>query len=157
MLVFKSTGRRPFSKIWFDFNVVQLYNVSMSDIVIDASCVLSVLLNHEDGQDVIAKVGDSQLVAPACLPYEIGNAVSKLIKRGVLSVVDGAEVYHEYARIPVRLVEPDITASIVIAGETDSYAYDCYYLNVAEQMSLPLFTYDEKMKDTAVTRGIQCL
>lgn len=83
--------------------------------------------------------------------------MSKLIKRGVLSVVDGAEVYHEYARIPVRLVEPDITASIVIAGETDSYAYDCYYLNVAEQMSLPLFTYDEKMKDTAVTRGIQCL
>ena len=50
-----------------------------------------------------------------------------------------------------------IPNSIVIAGEADSYAYDCYYLNIASQMVLPLFTYDDKMKKTAEERGIKCL
>lgn len=129
----------------------------MSDIVIDASCVLSYLLNQEGCDNVVSTVGENQLVAPSCLPYEIGNAVSKLIKRKLISIFEGVSVYHEFSRIPIRLVEPDISNSIVIAGESDSYAYDCYYLNIASQMVLPLFTFDDKMKETAEKRGIKCL
>ena len=70
---------------------------------------------------------------------------------------EGVSVFHEFVRIPIRLIEPDIPNSIVIAGEADSYAYDCYYLNIASQMVLPLFTYDDKMKKTAEKRGIKCL
>lgn len=129
----------------------------MSDIVIDASCVLSYLLNQGGSESVVSTIGENQLVAPSCLPYEIGNAVSKLIKRKLISIYEGVSVYHEFARIPIRLIEPDISNSIVIAGESDSYAYDCYYLNVASQMVLPLFTFDDKMKETAEKRGIKCL
>jgi len=129
----------------------------MSDIVIDASCVLSFLLNEEGSEDVVSVVGNNQLVAPSCLPFEIGNAVSKLIKRKLISVYEGVSIYHEFARIPIRLIEPDIPDSLIIAGESESYAYDCYYVNVAAQMLLPLFTYDEKMKNTAENRGIKCL
>ncbi len=129
----------------------------MSDIVIDASCVLSYLLNQEGSDDVVSIVGENRLVAPSCLPFEIGNAISKLIKRNLISVYEGVSVYHEFARIPIRLIEPDIPNSIVIAGESESYAYDCYYLNIASQMVLPLFTYDDKMKETAEKRGIKCL
>ncbi len=129
----------------------------MSDIVIDASCVLSYLLNQEGSDDVVSIVGENRLVAPSCLPFEIGNAINKLIKRNLISVYEGVSVYHEFARIPIRLIEPDIPNSIVIAGESESYAYDCYYLNIASQMVLPLFTYDDKMKETAGKRGIKCL
>ncbi|MCQ2613911.1 MAG: type II toxin-antitoxin system VapC family toxin [Treponemataceae bacterium] len=129
----------------------------MSDIVIDASCVLSYLLNQEGSEIVVKKVGNNQLIAPTCLPFEIGNAVSKLIKRKFISIFEGVAVYHQFVKIPIRLVDPDIPNSIVIAGETDSYAYDSYYLNVASQMALPLFSFDEKMNDTAKNRGIKCL
>jgi len=129
----------------------------MSDIVIDASCVLSFLLNQDGSENVVSIVGENQLVAPSCLPFEIGNAISKLMKRKLISVYQGVSVFHEFARIPIRLIEPDIPNSIVIAGETESYAYDCYYLNIASQMLLPLFTYDDKMKETAEKRGIKCL
>ena len=129
----------------------------MSDIVIDASCVLSFLLNQDGSENVVSIVGMNKLVAPSCLPFEIGNAISKLIKRKIISVYEGVSVFHEFARIPIRLIEPDIPNSIVIAGEADSYAYDCYYLNIASQMVLPLFTYDDKMKETAEKRGIKCL
>ena len=129
----------------------------MSDIVINSSCVLSFLLNQEGSKKVVSIVGENQLVAPSYLPFEIGNAISKLIKRKLISVYEGVSVFHEFARIPIRLIEPDIPNSIVIAGESESYAYDCYYLNIASQMVLPLFTYDDKMKETAEKRGIKCL
>ena len=129
----------------------------MTDIVIDASCILEFLLNQQGKNLVVEKVSDNGLVSPACLPYEVGNAVSKLIKRKLLSVFDGAAVYHEFSRIPIRLVEPDITNAIVIAGETESYAYDAYYISVAKQLSLPLFSMDSGMQTNAVKQGVVCL
>ena len=129
----------------------------MKDIVIDASCILEFLLNQNAKNLVIEKVGSSQLVAPQCLPYEVGNAVSKLIKRKLISIVDGVAVYHEFARIPLRLIEPDIPEAIVIAGNTDSYAYDSYYISVAKRLNMPLFTLDDKMKQNADSQGVVCL
>ena len=129
----------------------------MKDIVIDASCILEFLLNQDAKNLVVQKVGSSQLVAPQCLPYEVGNAVSKLIKRKLISIVDGVAVYHEFARIPIRFVEPDIPDSIVIAGNTESYAYASYYISVAKRLNMPLFTLDEKMKDAADSQGVVCL
>ena len=129
----------------------------MKDILIDASCILEFLLNQEVKNQIVQKVGSAQLVAPQCLQYEIGNAVSKLIKRNKISIVDGVAVYHEFARIPLRLVEPDISESIVIAGNTDSYAYDAYYISAAKRFNLPLFTLDEKMKENAASQGVVCL
>ncbi len=122
----------------------------MKDIVIDASCILEFLLNQESKNLVVEKVGNYQLVAPQCIPYEIGNAVSKLMKRKLISIFDGVAVYHEFSRIPLRLVEPDIPDSIMIAGNTESYAYDSYYISVAKRLGMPLFTLDEGMKKNAV-------
>ena len=129
----------------------------MKDIVIDASCILEFILNQNAKNLVIEKVGSSQLVAPQCLPYEVGNAVSKLIKRKLISIVDGVAVYHEFARIPLRLIEPDIPEAIVIASNTDSYAYDSYYISVAKRLNMPLFTLDDKMKENAGSQGVVCL
>jgi predicted nucleic acid-binding protein len=129
----------------------------MDDIVIDASCVLEFLLNQESKDYVVQKVGERSLVAPQCMPYEIGNAVSKLMKRKLISIVDGVAVYHEFARIPVRFVEPDIPDSILIAGNTDSYAYDSYYISVAKRLGMPLFTLDDTMKSNAQKQGVSCL
>ena len=129
----------------------------MKDIVIDASCILEFLLNQESKNLVVEKVGNYQLVAPQCIPYEIGNAVSKLMKRKLISIFDGVAVYHEFSRIPLRLVEPDIPDSIMIAGNTESYAYDAYYISVAKQLALPLFSMDSGMQTNAVKQGVVCL
>ena len=129
----------------------------MNELVIDASCILEFLLNQTNKDSVVKTVGTARLVAPSCLPFEIGNAISKLIKRKLISIYDGVSVYHEFARIPMRMMEPDIPNSIVIAGETESYAYDSYYISLAKQLSLPLYTMDETMKTNAVSRGVTCL
>ena len=129
----------------------------MNNIVIDASCILAFLLNQDD-TNLIAKTTENKiLIAPSCLPFEIGNALSKLIKRNLLSTTEAILVLHEFYKIPIRLLEPDIANSVVIAAESNSYAYEAYYLNIANQLSEPLFTLDEKMKSTALERGIKCL
>ena len=129
----------------------------MKDIVIDASCILEFLLNQEAKNQIVQKVGSAQLVAPQCLQYEIGNALSKLIKRKLISIVDGVAVYHEFVRIPIRFVEPDIPDSIVIAGNTESYAYVSYYISVAKRLNMPLFTLDETLIKNANSQGVVCL
>lgn len=129
----------------------------MKSIVIDASCILAFLLSQDD-TNLVAKTTENKiLIAPSCLPFEIGNALSKLIKRDLLSTTEAILVLHEFYKIPIRLLEPDIANSVVIATESNSYAYDAYYLNIANQLSEPLFTLDEKMKSTALERGIKCL
>lgn len=129
----------------------------MKTIVIDASCILAFLLNQDDN-DLVAKTTEKKiLIAPTCLPFEIGNALSKMVKRNLLTTTEAILVLHEFYKIPIRLLEPDIANSLIIAAESNSYAYDAYYLNIANQLSEPLFTLDEKMKSTALERGIKCL
>lgn len=129
----------------------------MNELVIDASCILEFLLNQKNKDSVVKTVGLARLVAPSCLPFEIGNAISKLVKRKLISIFDGVSVYHEFVKIPIRLMETDIPNAIVIAEETESYAYDSYYISLAKQLSLPLYTIDETMKTNAVSRGLICL
>lgn len=129
----------------------------MKEIVIDASCILEFLLNQESKDFVTQKVGSLNLIAPQCLPYEVGNAVSKLMKRKLITIFEGTAVYHEFVRIPFRFVEPDIPEALMIAGNTNSYAYDAYYINVAKRLGLPLFTLDENMKSNAQLQGVTCL
>ena len=110
---------------------------------------MAFLLNQDDN-NLVAKTTEKKiLIAPTCLPFEIGNALSKMIKRNLLSTTEAILVLHEFYKIPIRLLEPDIANSVVIAAESNSYAYDAYYLNIANQLSEPLFTLDEKMKSYA--------
>lgn len=129
----------------------------MSEIVIDSSCILDFLLNQQ-GKEIVQKtVGNSRLIAPDCLPCEIGDAINRLVKKELISVADGVSVYHEFARIPIRFIEPDISNSIVIAGQTGCNAYKAYYISLAKQYSLSLFTMNEDMKNAAISWGVTCL
>ena len=129
----------------------------MNEIVIDSSCILDFLLNQKRKELVFKTVGNSRLVGPDCLPCEIGNSISRLIKKKLISVTDGVSIYHEFARIPIRFIEADISNSIVIAGETGCTAYQAYYISLAKQLALSLFTMNEDMKNAAVLRGVTCL
>ena len=129
----------------------------MHEIVIDSSCILEFLLNQKSKEIVQKTVGSSRLVAPDCLPCQIGDAINKLIKKEIFSIADGVSVYHEFARIPFRFIEADISNSIVIAGEAGCTAYHAYYISLAKQLALPLFTMNEDMKKAAISRGVTCL
>ena len=127
------------------------------NVIVDASAILAVLLDEERKDVVIQATQGAVLVAPSCLEYEIGNALTALIKRDRIQISDAVKTYIEFCKIPIRFESPDIPSSIIIAGKNNMYAYDAYYLSCSERMNLPLLTLDNNLKKIAEERGVICL
>lgn len=127
------------------------------DILIDASCVMAILAEEPEREQVIEKTEGATLVSAACLPYEIGNALSARVKRHLADDKVAVAAYKEFERIPVRLLEVDVKKAVQIAAEENHYAYDAYYIACALDKGLPLLTLDGGMLEIAKKRGVKCL
>lgn len=125
------------------------------EMIIDASAILAVLLNEPERDGINKMTTGASLAAPACLEFEIGNALSALMKRNAISIPQAVSVYHEFCKIPVRELPVNIPTSLVVSGEENIYAYDAYYLTCAEQMRLPMLTLDKRLAAVSAKRGIQ--
>jgi len=102
------------------------------DIVADTNIFLAVALNEPDRDRIITLTADASALAPEILPYEIGNALSAMVKRRQISQSEALEAEKSVGRIPVRLVPTDIHSSLQIALDQDIYAYAAYFLQCAQ-------------------------
>ena len=59
--------------------------------------------------------------------------------------------------IPTRLENIHIFAALEIACDFNIYAYDAYYLELAQRLNLPLLTIDNQMKEVAKSLNIKLL
>ena len=91
------------------------------------------------------------------MPYEVGNALSAMIKRKRLTKAQAIKAQKIIDKIPVRLVTANLHESLVLAIEHNIYAYDAYFLNCALTYACPLITLDERMKAVALDLGIDVL
>ncbi len=89
------------------------------------------------------------LVAPGVLPFEIGNALSELLKKGKLDTNDVINVWDAVQAIPVELRQIDIRESLKIASRFNIYAYDAYFIECALSLRCSLITLDRQMKMVA--------
>lgn len=127
------------------------------DIAADTNIFLSVALNEPERGQIIKLTTDASISAPEILPYEVGNALSAMVKRKRLTMAEALKAHKAVNLIPVRLVGVDILASFKIAAEHGIYAYDAYFLQCARVYSLPLLTLDKRMKQVAEDLGLQVL
>ena len=127
------------------------------DVIIDASCVMSVLLGEDESAEVREKMRGKRLVSAACLPYEVGNSITAAVKRHRVSAEVADEMYREFQKLPVRLIDTDIEKAVRIAAEENHYAYDAYYIACALDKGFPLYTFDDGMLEIAKKRGVKCL
>ena len=127
------------------------------DVVADTNIFLAVALNEPEKDRIIELTIDVAAMAPEILPYEIGNALSAMVKRRKLSVVQALDAQRATGRIPVRLVGVDVRTSLQLAMENNIYAYDAYFLQCARGFSHPLLTLDRRMKQVASKLGVKVL
>lgn len=127
------------------------------DLIADTNIFLAVALNEAAKDEIVRLTIDASISAPEILPYEVGNALSALLKRKKLTQSEALTVLKVVNRVPVRLVSADIQASLTIAAEYDIYAYDAYFLQCAMAYSYPLLTQDKRMRKVAKELGIQVL
>ena len=97
------------------------------------------------------------LVAPEVLPFEIGNALTTMMKKNALKTDEVVFAWDMVQHIPVELRRIDIRAALNIATECNIYAYDAYFLECALNLRSPLLTLDRRMKEIAQKIGIQVM
>ncbi len=122
--------------------------------VIDSSAIIAVLLSEPERAMLVRITRGTELVAPASVHWEIGNALSAGLKRRRLTLAQGQRALTAYAAIPIRFVDVDLALSLELAAEHGIYAYDAYLLTCALQQRAPLLTLDAGLVRTANTLGI---
>ena len=115
----------------------------------DTNTFLAVALNEPEKAWLVDVTEGGELAAPAILPYEVGNALSALVKRKGIRPEQAAEVWDIISSIPVELIEVDIRAGMLLAVRFGIYAYDAYFLQSALQLRCPLLTLDQGMHRVA--------
>ncbi len=127
------------------------------DITIDTSAVLAVCFNEPSKPSLISLSKGANLLAPASVHWEVGNALSAMLKRGRIQQNQANACLHSYQEIPIKLVEVDLEQALAIAAKFRMYAYDAYLLACAIQHHTPLLTLDEPLKEIARQLGISVL
>lgn len=124
-------------------------------IVADTNTFLAVALNEPE-RDWLIDISDGHdLTAPAVLPYEIGNALSSLVRREVIPSRQLEAVWNAAISIPVELASIDTRAALLLAGRFRIYAYDAYFLQCSLETKCPLLTLDQGMKRIAKELSIR--
>ena len=126
-------------------------------IIADTNIFLAAVLEEPEKEQIVTLTSGHELVAPEILPYEIGNALSALVKKAVLDADEVNTVWEAVQKIPVQLTAVDIGSALRIATAHGIYAYDAYFLECAMRMRSPLLTLDRRMKLAAGELGIQIL
>lgn len=123
-------------------------------IVVDTSVILAVVLNEPTKATLIRLTTGTELVAPASLHWEIGNALSAMLKRKRLSLAEVHQALIEYHKIPIRFLDIALTEALTIAAQSAIYAYDAYVIACARAQSVAILTLDNGLKTAAQTMGL---
>lgn len=126
-------------------------------IIADTNIFLAVAMNEPEKGKIIDLSMGCDIYSPEILPYEIGNALSAIVKRKQLTQNEAFSVLKSVQKIPYTLLRVDIKNSLEIALKNNIYAYDAYFLQCALSHNYKLFTLDSRMKDIAKQLGITLL
>ncbi len=126
-------------------------------IIADTNTFIAVALNEPEKDLIIRLTEGCDLVAPEVLPFEIGNALTAMMKKNALMAEEVASSWEIAQQIPVDLRRTDIKSALKIAIKFNIYAYDAYFLECANSLRSPLLTLDLGMKRIAREMGITIL
>jgi len=127
------------------------------NLISDTNIFLAVALDEPEKDNIIQLTSNANAISPEILPYEVGNALSAMVKRNKLTKDESLLAFEKVKSIPVRLVSIDIQQALKIAVEYNIYAYDAYFLQCAKQLSCPLITLDKRMKQVAYDLKIEAV
>lgn len=126
-------------------------------IVADTSVILAVVLNEPVKSALIRLTVGAELIAPASLHWEIGNAFSAMLKSKRLTLDEVRQAVAEYHKIPIRLLDVSLDDAMTLIAQFSVYAYDACMISCARIHSAPLITIDNGLKAAAEAAGVTTL
>ena len=126
-------------------------------IIADSNTFLAVALEEPEKKRIIELTVGHDLVAPEVLPFEIGNALTAMMKKRTIEADEMTSVWDIFQTIPVELRQINIRSALEIAARFNLYAYDAYFIECAYSLRCPLLTLDQGMKMVGQDIGIDIL
>ena len=127
------------------------------DLLVDVNILLAVALNEPEKVRIVELTTGARLVAPDVMPYEIGNALSAMMKCHRITHEQAQNIFSILNAIPIMLKQVNIAQAIKLSHQFNIYAYDAYYLETAQRLRLPLMTLDQQMKSVGQSLNINLL
>ena len=135
--------------------IVQLYNRrARVNIVVDTSVIIAVVTNEKIRRRLVTASRGADLIAPASLHWEIGNAFSAMFKRKKMNLGQAKKALRAYEKIPIQFSDVDLGGSLDLADHLSIYAYDAYVIQCAMKYKSPLLTLDRNLYRSAQRAGI---
>jgi len=127
----------------------------MVTLVVDASILLAVLMSEPERPKIVELTIDVDLIAAASVHWEVGNALSSMLKRGRLTLGQAERVLKNYEKIPIRFVEVSLHEAIRISADRKIYAYDAFLIACARDQRCRLISLDRALLQASMDSGIQ--
>jgi len=124
------------------------------DIVVDTSALIAVIVAEPERERIVALTSGHSLIGPGCIPWEVGNAFSAMVKQRRLPVAEAQRAMMIFEDVPIRYVPVDMSNALRLAGKTGLYAYGAYFLDCASRHSAPLLTLDRSLRLAAEKIGL---
>ena len=125
------------------------------NLIVDASVLIAVLTSEPERARILALTQAVDLIAPASVHWEVGNALSAMLKRGRMTLVQAESVLKNYEKIPIRFLDVSLIESMRISAERKLYAYDAYLIACARDQRCKLISLDRALLQAAKESGVQ--
>ncbi|HWQ70239.1 MAG TPA: type II toxin-antitoxin system VapC family toxin [Patescibacteria group bacterium] len=123
------------------------------NVVVDTSAIIAVVTNERHKRQMVEVTKGTELIAPASIPWEIGNAFSAMFKRKRMNVRQAKAALRAYDKIPIQLIDIPLGDALDLAVHLDIYAYDAYVIQCALMYRSPLLTLDRNLCRAARRSG----
>lgn len=127
------------------------------DIVVDTSVVVAVIVHEPQRDALIRLTTGADLLAPASVHWEIGNAFSAMVKRNRIELDQALQAIAAYRQIPIRYVDVELEDTLAIAERYAIYAYDAYLIRCGLKFSAPLLSLDKGLQQVAKQAGVHTI
>jgi len=101
------------------------------EIIADTSVIMAVVLNEPEKPRIIELTVDCKIIAPKSVFWEVGNALSAMLKRKRLRFDEVTNAIEAFQQIPISYVDVELKRALTIAHEKNLYAYDAYLITCA--------------------------
>lgn len=129
----------------------------MVTITVDTSVVIAVAAEEPSKGALVAATREATLVAPASIHWEVGNALSAMLKQRRIRLAQAEKLFAAYRQIPIRFIDVDIAEALRISDATGLYAYETYVLACAKALGTPLLSLDTGMVAAAKTMDVEVM
>lgn len=120
---------------------------------------MALLLEEPDWQDIHALITTRKGYLASTIDIEVGNALSRQFRRGLLNAAEVGAVWDIFSAIRelFEIVPVDVRGALDVVTARRMWAYDAYVVEAAMRAGVPLLTRDNQQAAIAALQGVKIL